>query len=82
MTASHPSIDYSAWIGRTEEAVDELSRNLLKRIAATFGENAPPLANRCLRCGCGASFRSRWPKRSWAPTATRHAAASCPGRQP
>lgn len=41
MTASHPPIDYSAWIGRTEEAVDELSRNLIKRIAATFGENAP-----------------------------------------
>ncbi|MBA6116687.1 MaoC family dehydratase N-terminal domain-containing protein [Pseudomonas sp. NC26] len=33
--------DYSAWIGRTEEAVDELSRNLIKRIAATFGETAP-----------------------------------------
>ncbi|QHG65755.1 FAS1-like dehydratase domain-containing protein [Pseudomonas putida] len=41
MTASHPPIDYSAWIGRTEEAVDELSRNLIKRIAATFGEAAP-----------------------------------------
>ncbi|MGJ7549125.1 FAS1-like dehydratase domain-containing protein [Pseudomonas alloputida] len=41
MTASHPPIDYSAWIGRTEEAVDELSRNLIKRIAATFGETAP-----------------------------------------
>jgi Uncharacterized conserved protein len=36
-----PPIDYSAWIGRTEEAVDELSRNLIKRIAATFGETAP-----------------------------------------
>ncbi|NWB30079.1 FAS1-like dehydratase domain-containing protein [Pseudomonas gingeri] len=33
--------DLSAWLGRTEEAHDQLSRNLLKRIAATFGENAP-----------------------------------------
>lgn len=41
MTASTPLTDYSAWIGRTEEAVDELSRNLVKRIAATFGEPAP-----------------------------------------
>jgi itaconyl-CoA hydratase/mesaconyl-C4 CoA hydratase len=41
MTATHPPTDYSAWIGRTEEAVDELSRNLIKRIAATFGEAAP-----------------------------------------
>lgn len=41
MTALHPPIDYSAWIGRTEEAVDEFSRNLIKRIAATFGETAP-----------------------------------------
>ncbi|MFJ3075899.1 MaoC family dehydratase N-terminal domain-containing protein [Pseudomonas sp. NPDC087029] len=41
MTASPPPIDYSAWIGRTQEAVDELSRNLIKRIAATFGETAP-----------------------------------------
>ncbi|BBP77445.1 hypothetical protein PHLH7_35490 [Pseudomonas sp. Ost2] len=33
--------DLSAWLGRTEEAHDQLSRNLLKRIAATFGESAP-----------------------------------------
>ena len=33
--------DLSAWLGRTEEAHDQLSRNLLKRIAATFGEAAP-----------------------------------------
>ncbi|QXI25933.1 FAS1-like dehydratase domain-containing protein [Pseudomonas vanderleydeniana] len=33
--------DLSAWLGRTEEAHDQLSRNLLKRIAATFGETAP-----------------------------------------
>jgi itaconyl-CoA hydratase/mesaconyl-C4 CoA hydratase len=32
---------FSAWIGRTEEAHDQLSRNLLKRIAATFGEPTP-----------------------------------------
>lgn len=38
--ATHPT-DYSAWIGRTEEAWDVLSRNLVKRIAATFGETAP-----------------------------------------
>lgn len=33
--------DPNAWIGRTEEAHDQLSDNLLKRIAATFGESAP-----------------------------------------
>ncbi len=33
--------DISAWIGRTEEAHDQLSRNLLMRIAATFGETTP-----------------------------------------
>ncbi|KPA88010.1 hypothetical protein PF66_05587 [Pseudomonas asplenii] len=33
--------DPRAWLGRSEEAHDQLSRNLLKRIAATFGENAP-----------------------------------------
>ncbi|HEY1026065.1 MAG TPA: MaoC family dehydratase N-terminal domain-containing protein [Pseudomonas sp.] len=31
----------SAWIGRSEEAHDQLSRNLVKRIAATFGETTP-----------------------------------------
>ncbi|MCT8165692.1 MULTISPECIES: MaoC family dehydratase N-terminal domain-containing protein [unclassified Pseudomonas] len=41
MTATTPPTDYSAWIGRTEEVHDELSRNLVKRIAATFGEIAP-----------------------------------------
>ena len=34
-------IDYSPWLGRTEEAWDMLSRNLVQRIAATFGEQAP-----------------------------------------
>jgi itaconyl-CoA hydratase/mesaconyl-C4 CoA hydratase len=33
--------DFSAWIGRTQEAHDVLSRNLIKRIAATFGEPTP-----------------------------------------
>lgn len=33
--------DPNAWIGRTEEVHDQLSDNLLKRIAATFGESAP-----------------------------------------
>ena len=33
--------DFTAWLGRTEEAQDQLSRNLIKRIAATFGEDAP-----------------------------------------
>ena len=32
---------FSAWIGRSEEAHDQLSRNLVKRIAATFGEATP-----------------------------------------
>lgn len=41
MTATTPPIDYSAWLGRSEETHDELSRNLVKRIAATFGETAP-----------------------------------------
>ncbi|MEB0076456.1 MaoC family dehydratase N-terminal domain-containing protein [Pseudomonas sp. CCI3.2] len=33
--------DFTAWLGRTEEAQDQFSRNLIKRIAATFGEDAP-----------------------------------------
>ncbi|HCP30778.1 MAG TPA: transposase, partial [Pseudomonas sp.] len=33
--------DYSPWLGRTEHAWDVLSRNLVQRIAATFGETAP-----------------------------------------
>ncbi|AZD85573.1 MULTISPECIES: FAS1-like dehydratase domain-containing protein [Pseudomonas] len=33
--------DPSAWIGRSQQARDLLSDNLLKRIAATFGEPAP-----------------------------------------
>ncbi len=33
--------DYSAWIGRRETVHDQLSRNLLMRIAATFGEATP-----------------------------------------
>ena len=33
--------DFSAWIGRTEHAHDQLSRNLVKRIAATLGEDTP-----------------------------------------
>jgi itaconyl-CoA hydratase/mesaconyl-C4 CoA hydratase len=37
MSATAPT----AWIGRTEEAHDQLSHNLLKRIAATFGESTP-----------------------------------------
>ncbi|MCY1276872.1 hypothetical protein D3C76_729670 [compost metagenome] len=32
---------FSAWIGRREEAADQLSANLVKRIAATFSEPAP-----------------------------------------
>ncbi|AEF22625.1 FAS1-like dehydratase domain-containing protein [Pseudomonas fulva] len=32
---------FAAWIGRTEEAHDQLSRNLVKRIAATLGEDTP-----------------------------------------
>ncbi|TBU79237.1 transposase [Pseudomonas daroniae] len=32
---------FSAWIGRTEESHDQLSRNLVKRIAATLGEDTP-----------------------------------------
>lgn len=41
MTACHSPLDYSAWTGRTEDAVDELSLNLIKRIAATFGQTPP-----------------------------------------
>lgn len=41
MNVSTSPTDFSAWIGRTEEAHDVLSRNLIKRIAATFGEAAP-----------------------------------------
>lgn len=33
--------DATAWIGRTEEVHDQLSRNLLTRIAATLGEATP-----------------------------------------
>ncbi|HAL69618.1 MAG TPA: transposase [Pseudomonas sp.] len=36
-----PPFDYSPWLGRTEQAWDVLSRNLVQRIAATFGETAP-----------------------------------------
>lgn len=34
-------VDLSAWIGRTEETHDQISRNLVKRIAATLGERTP-----------------------------------------
>ncbi|MGV8920005.1 MAG: FAS1-like dehydratase domain-containing protein [Pseudomonas sp.] len=33
--------DFSAWLGRIEQAEDHLSRNLIKRIAATFDEAIP-----------------------------------------
>ncbi|HFK1964387.1 TPA: itaconyl-CoA hydratase, partial [Pseudomonas aeruginosa] len=32
---------FAPWIGRQEETHDQLSRNLVKRIAATFGEPTP-----------------------------------------
>ncbi|GIZ11381.1 MaoC family dehydratase N-terminal domain-containing protein [Pseudomonas sp. NCCP-436] len=32
---------FSAWIGRSEEIHDQISRNLVKRIAATLGEATP-----------------------------------------
>ena len=41
MSVSASRTDFTAWIGRTEEAQDHLSRNLIKRIAATFGEGIP-----------------------------------------
>lgn len=41
MSASDSPVDFSAWIGRTEEAQDHLSHNLIKRIAVTFGEPVP-----------------------------------------
>lgn len=41
MSASDSPTDFTSWIGRTEEARDHLSLNLIKRIAATFGEAAP-----------------------------------------
>ncbi|MFZ6047371.1 MaoC family dehydratase N-terminal domain-containing protein [Pseudomonas sp. CR3202] len=34
-------VDLSAWIGRTQEAHDQLTDNLVKRIAATLGERTP-----------------------------------------
>ena len=41
MSAAESPMDFTAWLGRTEEAHDHLSRNLIKRIAATFGEATP-----------------------------------------
>lgn len=35
------NLDISAWIGRVEESRDQISYNLVKRIAATLGEVAP-----------------------------------------
>lgn len=34
-------IDLSAWIGRTEETHDQISRNLVHRVAVTLGEPTP-----------------------------------------
>ncbi|MBA1246280.1 FAS1-like dehydratase domain-containing protein [Pseudomonas luteola] len=34
-------LDLNRWVGRVEETCDQLSSNLLKRIAATFGEETP-----------------------------------------
>jgi itaconyl-CoA hydratase/mesaconyl-C4 CoA hydratase len=36
------NIDFSAWIGRRQESQDRISFNLVKRIAATLSEVAPP----------------------------------------
>jgi itaconyl-CoA hydratase/mesaconyl-C4 CoA hydratase len=41
MSAAESPKDFTAWLGRTEEARDQLSHNLIKRIAATFGEATP-----------------------------------------
>ncbi|WP_052393275.1 FAS1-like dehydratase domain-containing protein [Pseudomonas rhizosphaerae] len=41
MSASDSATDYSAWVGRTEQAHDVLSQNMVQRIAATFGEPTP-----------------------------------------
>ena len=43
MSAADTPMDFTAWIGRTEEARDHLSVNLIKRIAATFGEPTPAI---------------------------------------
>jgi len=43
MSAADTPMDFTAWIGRTEEAQDHLSVNLIKRIAATFGEPTPAI---------------------------------------
>jgi len=43
MSAAASPVDFTAWIGRTEEAQDHLSVNLIKRIAATFGEPTPAI---------------------------------------
>lgn len=38
-------LDLSAWVGRTEESRDQISHNLVKRIAATLGEHPPNLGD-------------------------------------
>lgn len=45
MSAADTPMDFTAWIGRTEEAQDHLSVNLIKRIAATFGEPTPAIGD-------------------------------------
>jgi itaconyl-CoA hydratase/mesaconyl-C4 CoA hydratase len=45
MSAAASPVDFTAWIGRTEEAQDHLSVNLIKRIAATFGEPTPAISD-------------------------------------
>ena len=45
MSAADTPMDFTAWIGRTEEAQDHLSVNLIKRIAATFGEPTPTIGD-------------------------------------
>jgi len=35
------NVDFSAWIGRRQESQDRISFNLVKRIAATLGEEVP-----------------------------------------
>lgn len=45
MSAAASPVDFTAWIGRTEEAQDHLSVSLIKRIAATFGEPTPAVGD-------------------------------------
>ena len=72
----HP-MSATDWIGRSETAHDHLSHNLLKRIAATFGEAVPADGDAVPALWQWCFSRTRCPNRPWAATVTRHAVGSC-----